>query len=122
MTEQTDHTTEPNKFIWYEENQDGTRRLTNMCCCDKCWTTADESYPRPKRLEAHTNAPEGATYEYNGVVRDAKNTAQEVWRRWGNDTDTAIDYWMQMICALRPGDSYTTDEPWEDKETVTRLT
>lgn len=79
MPEPTDHTTEPNKYIWYDENSDGTRKLTNFCCCDKCWQTADDYYPRPKQLEAHTNAPEGATYEYLGVARDAKATAEAVF-------------------------------------------
>ena len=115
----SEHTTEPNKYIWYHE-ENGVRRLTGYCCCDLCWTECD--LPRPQALEAHTNIPEGATYKYNGAVGTAQETAEKVFQDWGETTSTDLKYWLEMTCALRPGDSYAADEMWADQALVTRLT
>ena len=114
--------THSSKRIWYRE-ENGVRRLSLFCYCDTCWESewgdCKDGDRLLQSLEVHTNVPEGATYKYKGTTGTAQEIANEVFLDSG---EMSTEYWLEMNCALRPGDSYAADEWLDNKELVTRLT
>lgn len=105
--------------IWYQQNQDGTRKYTYYCCCDQCYAECDmEQLPYSIPVN---QPPTNAIYLYNGGELSAEETALVVHRDWSEALAWSLQTAQEMVYTLRPGDYFCPDEPWADTTRVTRI-